>query len=173
MKDARMKIALYLILTWLIATLPIRGGDKAEIKWITLDAGMAEAKKSDKKLLIDVYTDWCGWCKRMDKDVFGNDRVSKYLTQQYVLVKLNAESKEKVNFRGKTTSAMELAQAFGVTGYPSIIFLDSNGEIITSLPGYVSADRFIDIVKFIGEDYYQNMKWEEFQQKRESKEIKD
>ncbi len=149
-----------LILFW---SMGIAGDAGHDLQWLSFDKGLAEAQKSDKKILVDVYTDWCGWCKRMDRDVYANDKVAGYLTQQYVLVKVNAESSEELHYKGKTYSEMDLAQAFKVTGYPTILFLDPDGNHITSLPGYVKADEFLGIVKFIGGDYYKTMKWEEYQ----------
>ncbi len=136
-----------------------------ELKWRTFDAGLAEAKQSNKKILLDVYTDWCGWCKKLDKDVYANDKVAAYLNKAYVIIKLNAESNGKLTYRDKSLTEGGLAQAFGVRGYPTIIFLDSNGEPINSLGGYVAADRFLPIIMYIGDDKYKSMTWDEYRQK--------
>jgi len=152
----------------LSSSVALAGGAEHDLQWLSFDKGLAEAQKSDKKILVDVYTDWCGWCKRMDRDVYANDKVASYLMQQYVLVKVNAESSEELHYKGKTYSEMGLAQGFKVTGYPTILFLDPNGNHITSLPGYVKADEFLGIVKFIGEDYYKTMKWEEYLENQKS-----
>jgi len=63
----------------------------------------------------------------------------------------------------------QLARVFGVTGFPTIIFLDSNAEIIDKLGGFVAADRFLPIIQYIGEDYYKKMKWDEFLEKKVGK----
>lgn len=136
---------------------------KPELKWKKLDAGLAEARRSGKKVMVDVYTDWCGWCKKLDRDVYGNDDVARYLNKQYVVVKLNAESSEKVMYKGKSASEQELAASFGVSGYPTIFFIDSNGEFINSLGGYVGPEKFLPIIQYIGEDTYKKMTWEEYQ----------
>ncbi|MBI3765214.1 MAG: thioredoxin fold domain-containing protein [Ignavibacteriales bacterium] len=148
----------------LITVLLCRAGDKGELQWRNLTTGLEEAKKSNKKILLDIYTDWCGWCKKLDKDVYANEMVASYLKQQYVAVKLNAESDAKVTYKGQTTSEMELAQAFGIRSYPTIIFLDAAGEPINSLGGYVNAEKFLPIVKFIGEDYYKKMTWDQYRE---------
>ena len=168
----RKKIQTMLQVAALLLSMSIvMAGDAGrDLQWLSFDKGLAEAQKNDKKILVDVYTVWCGWCKRMDKDVYANDKVVSYLTQQYVLVRLNAESSEELHYKGKTYSEMELAQGFKVTGYPTILFLDPDGNHITSLPGYVKADEFLGIVKFIGENYYKTMKWEEYQKNQDLKE---
>jgi thioredoxin-related protein len=140
-------------------------GEKTALQWHAFDSGIAEAKKSNKKVIIDVYTNWCHWCKKMDKEVYENEKVTTYIGKNYITIKLNAESNSTANYKDKSLSERELAQAFGVTGYPTTIFMEPNGELITSVSGYYDADKFINIAKFIGENHYKKMKWEEFLKK--------
>ena len=107
--------------------------------WMSFDLGLKEAKKSNKKIFVDVYTDWCGWCKKMDKEVFSSSKIAPYLSDQYVLIKLNAESGAKASYKETQSSEMELARAFGVTGFPTFLFLESDGALITILPGFDDA----------------------------------
>ena len=146
---------------------------KAELKWQRFEAGFSQANEKDKKVLLDVYTDWCGWCKRLDKDVYSDQRVIKYLGEHYSVVKLNAEDSAKITYKEKTSSMRDLAGAFGVHGYPTIIFFDSKGEAITSIPGYVNAEKFLAVAKFIGEDYYKSMTWENFEEKNAAENPKE
>ena len=150
------------LLCLLVAQMDASGGEKSSLKWKTYDEASTEAKKQGKKILVDVYTDWCGWCKRMDKDVYADSAVTDFLLDRYVIVKLNAESTDKLQYQGKAMSQIEFSRNFGVTGYPSTLFLNPNGDAITKLPGYVPADRFLNILRFIGDDHYLTMKWEEF-----------
>ncbi len=152
-------LILLLLASAVSTTLP---GEKSELKWKKLDAGLVEAKRANKVILMDVYTDWCKWCKKLDSDVYGNDKVAKVLNKEFVLVKINAESSSPVTYKGRTSSEMELAQALGVNGYPTIFFLDQDGEPINSLGGYVDADRFLPIVKYFGEGHYKTTTWEEY-----------
>jgi thioredoxin-related protein len=136
-----------------------------DVKWRSFDAGLAEAKKTHKKILLDVYTDWCKWCTKLDKEVYTNDKVSKYLTKAYIPVKLNGEGTGKVSYKSQTTTEMGLAQSFGIRSYPTIIFLDSGGEPINSLGGFVDAERFLPIITYIGDDHYKSISWEEYKTK--------
>lgn len=136
-----------------------------ELKWRSFDVGIAEAKKTNKKILLDVYTDWCGWCKKLDKDVYANDKIVSYVNKAYIPVKLNGEGARKLTYKDQQSTEMGLAAAFGIRSYPTIIFLDSQGEPINSLGGYVDADRFLPIVKYIGEDHYKSMTWDEYRAK--------
>jgi thioredoxin-related protein len=141
---------------------PVNAGDAFSLTWFSFNDGLAHAKKTNKKILVDVYTDWCGWCKRMDKETYSDGGVAAYLNKHYVAIKLNAESSSKVTYNGETYTQQELAGAFGITGYPSIIFLKGNGEPITTYPGYADAAMFKKVASFIAEDHYLTKKFEDY-----------
>jgi len=157
-----MNKTLSLLIIALMALSTATSGSKNELKWQPFEAGLAEARKTNRKVLIDVYTDWCRWCKKMDKDVYGDEKVSEYLSAHYVTVRLNAESNTATVYKDKSLSERELAGAFGVTGYPTTLFMEATGELITSVSGYYEAGRFINIARFIGGDHYKKMKFEEY-----------
>ncbi len=139
------------------------GGEKGtELQWKPFAEGFAQAKKANKKVMVDVYTDWSGWCKRLDKDVYGNAKVAAYLNDHYVVVKLNAESSKEIVYKDTSYTERQFAQYFGVRGYPTIIFFDPSGEPITPLGGYVPPEKFLPIIKYIGEDFYKKMEFEAF-----------
>jgi thioredoxin-related protein len=131
-------------------------------QWKSFDEGMKLAKQSGKKVLIDVYTDWCGWCKKMDASTYADPAVIEYLNKNFVVIKLNAEAKGKIVFAGQTMSPAEFSQGMGVDGYPATLFLKSNGEAITLLPGYSAADMFIHVLRFIGENQYEKKKFTDY-----------
>ena len=135
----------------------------SSLTWNTFDKGVALAKEQHKKVLVDVYTDWCGWCKKMDSDVYTDSKVIKTLAAKFVLVKLNAESNSKhVQYQGKQFTEAQFAQAVGVSGYPSTLFFDSAGKPITLLPGFVPADKFVPILTYIGDDHYLKVSFEQY-----------
>jgi len=151
------RIALVLLLATFPAT-PSRA-----LEWQSWNAGLQRAKAANRPVLVDVYTDWCGWCKRMDKDVYGRADVSQYLAAHFVTVRLNAESGETTLYQGRSRPARALASAFDVTGYPTTIFLASNGEHLTNVPGYVEADRFLLLLRYIGDKHMERgEKWEDY-----------
>jgi thioredoxin-related protein len=137
-------------------------GDTGKLRWMSFNDGLVEAQRTGKKVMVDVYTDWCGWCKKMDKDTYENSAVAQYLSKNFVSIKLNAEADGKLTYRGQRFSERELSAAFGVTGYPSILFLRSDGEPITVLPGYSDATRFKVILSYIAEDKYKTMSFDEY-----------
>lgn len=141
---------------------------KSEPKWKSLSEGLATAKSQNRKIMMDVYTDWCGWCKKLDAEVYSNDKVKDYLDKHFVSVKLNAESARKHTFNGSEHSEAEIAQMFGVTGYPSIVFMQPDGKTLAMLPGFVPAETFITVLTYISEESYKRMKWSEYLEKHKT-----
>ncbi len=131
-------------------------------EWKKFNEGMSEAKKNGKKILVDVYTDWCTWCKEMDKNTYADKNISAYLKKNYVIIKLNAEGNEKMMYEGKPITPQEFAQGMGVNGYPATLFLQSDGKPITLLPGYSTPDQFIHVISFIGENHYLKKKFPDY-----------
>ncbi len=133
-----------------------------ELKWTNYTQGVREAAAMNKKVLIDVYTDWCGWCKKMDSDTYTDQGVKSYLNQEYVLVKLNAESNNKETLDTMQVTDAQLASAFGVNGYPTTVFLTSDGQPITAAPGFMKPAEFLNILRYIAGDYYKKMEFQEY-----------
>ena len=126
---------------------------------------MAESKLSNKKIIVDVFTDWCVWCKKMDKTTYDDKKVVSYLNEKYLAVKLDAESNSELTFEGVKYSEQQFSHGLGITGYPSTIFIDENGKVITVVPGYIQPNEFLNIIKYIGEDTYKTKSYEEFLKK--------
>jgi len=116
------------------------------LKWYTFDEGLLKAKTESKILLVDFYTDWCGWCKKMDKSTYGNENVRKLLNKNFIAAKLNPEKDGSVTFSGQKLSYAGLAQAVKVTGYPTTGFFRNDSVFIGKVAGYFEADKFIEIL---------------------------
>jgi thioredoxin-related protein len=143
------------------------------VKWFTIEQAYAMTKKEPRKIMIDVYTDWCSWCKVMDNKTFSNQVIADYLNKNFYPVKFNAEQKADVALNGKTYKFIasgtrgyhELAAELlnNQLGYPSVVFLDEQTKMIQPVQGYIKAKEFDGIVKFIGGNAYKTIKWEDFQ----------
>ncbi|MCX8057186.1 MAG: thioredoxin fold domain-containing protein [Ignavibacteria bacterium] len=158
-----LSIALILIISYFALTAngnSNNSNDKAKGK--SFEEILKLAKKDNKKVLINVYADWCSWCKKMEKDTYPDSEVQKELNRNYYLYRLNGESKETIEYDGRKWTKAELTAAFGIRGFPATIFLNSNSKPITVLPGYVDAKTFASILKYIGDDLYTKMTFEEF-----------
>lgn len=144
----------------------------AKVKWYTIQEAVELQKKEPRKIMIDVYTDWCGWCKKMDAETFNNPVIAEYLNTHFYPVKFNAESKDPVVFGGKTfvndsqgnRSSHQFAVALlqGNMSYPSIAYLNENSQLLTAIAGYYSAKDYEPIINFIGEGKYTSTTLEEY-----------
>ena len=140
------------------------------IHWMTIEEAYAAAQKVPKKTVIDVYTDWCGWCKVMDRNTFTNPEVIKYINENYYAVKLDAESKKSFNVGGikydfnEQGRANDIAIALlqGKMSYPSIVYLDEQFNMIQPIPGYMNARAFHEIITFLGEDHFKSEPFEQY-----------
>jgi thioredoxin-related protein len=141
------RLLLTALLTILAAT-PARA-----VQWKAWNPGLEAARSAGKPVLVDVYTDWCGWCKRMDAEVYAKPDVSDYLASHFVTVRLNAESGEQAVYQGRNYSARTLASSFDVSGYPTTIFFDGTGEHLANVPGYLPRERFLLLLRFIGDGH--------------------
>jgi thioredoxin-related protein len=129
---------------------------ESKLPWRGWDAGLAEARSSGRRVLVDVYTDWCGWCRRMERDVYARPDVREYLDRHYVIVKLDAESSGPASYRGRRQTQKSIAAEFGVTGYPTTLFLKPNGEHLVKAPGYLPADRFLQVLRYVAEGHFES-----------------
>jgi thioredoxin-related protein len=125
----------------------------SSVQWTGWDAGLKRAAAVNRPVLVDVYTDWCGWCRRMDRDVYQRDDVRAYLSRRFVTVKLDAESSNPATYATRRYTESSLAARFRVTGYPTTLFLKPNGEHLVNVPGYVPADRFLLLLRYIGDGH--------------------
>jgi thioredoxin-related protein len=126
-----------------------KSSNKETINWISIDEAQRLSKEAPRKVIVDVYTDWCLYCKRMDKNTFSNAEVVKYVNENFYAVKLNAESPDKVNYNGTELTKRELAQAFRVRAYPTIVLIDEEFSTIFPIPGYREAAEFKNILEQI------------------------
>jgi thioredoxin-related protein len=139
----------------------------AEIKWYGFGSGYAEIKAKKKPAILDFYTDWCHWCKVMDEKTFNEPKVKDKLIKKFISMRVNPESStEIIKYEGKSYKPMEFAQALGVQGFPALAFIDSNGKLITLIPGYIPPETFIQLLNYIDDECYsKGMPFEEWQKK--------
>ncbi len=135
---------------------------KADLNWVSYDEGLKIAAKNEKLIFVDFYTDWCGYCKKMDRETFANKEVSDYLKKNFVVVKVNAESKTAMELPTGSISGSQLSKSFGVRGYPTYWFLKPNGEKINNISGYSPPNKFIHVLMYVGGGHYETKTFTEF-----------
>jgi thioredoxin-related protein len=145
------------------------------IHWLTIEEAFAKRQKDPRKIMIDLYTDWCGWCKVMDRETFKNKAVVDYVNAKYYAVKLNAEQKEAIklgdkNFKyleqsGRGIHEIALALTNNQPSFPTTVFLDDQFNMIQPLAGYLKAKEFHQVITFIGEDYYKKESFDNYKAK--------
>ena len=151
MKRANIKVLLMLVMLTVSTT--GYGDDEAaaSIDWLkNIDTAKSQALKENKIIMVDVYTDWCHWCKELDKKVFTDKKVID-LSEKIVNLKLNAED------RGP---GQMLARKYGVGSYPTILFINSKGEEVDRIGGFLPAPRFaLELQRIIaGKDTFLSLK---------------
>lgn len=131
----------------------------------TFEEALKTAKEQDKKVIVDVYTDWCGWCKKMDRNAYSNSEIKEIIEDNFIFVKLNAEGSDIINYKGKQYTCSELSAYFQVSGYPTTIFLTSDGNVIeylydkfkmNNLPGYYNTSDFKKMLLYIKDEKYRD-----------------
>ena len=157
-----------------MAQTPVAGTPAAaKIEWLTRDQAVAKMEKEPRKIMVDVYTDWCGWCKRMDATTMEDPKIVKLIGEKYYAVKMDGEGKKDITFRGRTYKWVaqgrngyhELPAELlsGKMSYPTLVFLDEDYGIIQPLPGYQDVPTLEPILAYFGGGHYKNTPWEAFQ----------
>jgi thioredoxin-related protein len=155
----------------LVAATPAKKQEKV-IKWVTFEEAQELQKTTKKKIFVDVYTDWCGWCKRMDASTFTAPDIVDYINENYYAVKFNAEQAATIEWNGKTyknsntgRSTHELAVYLlnNRLSYPTTVFLAEDLNVIQPLPGYMEAIKLEPILHYFGTDSHKKISWELYQ----------
>ncbi|MEO0733153.1 MAG: DUF255 domain-containing protein [Bacteroidota bacterium] len=145
----------------------------AQIEWLTWEEAVARNAKAPKKILVDLYTDWCGWCKKMDKQVFADPKIAAYIKENFYAVKFNAEQRATIQYDGHTfkfndqigrRGSHELAYALldGRMSYPSIVYLDERRDRITISPGFKPASKYLYELRYVQGGHYRTRTYEEY-----------
>lgn len=137
-----------------------------KINWDDYDKLQNVSSNNDKSFMIFFYADWCPYCKKMEETTFTDKEVIELLNNNFVSLKINSESKQILSKTNKNITGISLAQKYQITGLPTVVFLDKKGVALTAVPGYLSTDLFIIILKYIYTESYKNESFESFRAKQ-------
>jgi thioredoxin-related protein len=173
-----MKKSITIIIFVLLTSLTF---SQQNVKWYTIQEAEKLYKQNPRPIFIDTYTDWCGWCKKMDKETFTNTIISDILNNKYYPVKFNAEGKDSITFfgqtfinDGKSGNAHQLAVALlnGQLSYPTVVFLlpQQDGKFqIAPVPGFKVPKEMEVILNYFADKTYTTQKFEDYQKSFQGK----
>jgi len=150
------------------------------IKWVSMEEAQALAKKTPKPIFVDVYTSWCGPCKMLDARTFSDPRLADFVNKHFYAVKFNAESGDPVMFKGQKMENPDfkpgntmgrngthhltyaIANVNGRIAYPTVVYLDSDLNVLAPVQGYLTPDQMEPILTYFGEGHYKTQDYQTF-----------
>jgi len=165
------KIGYLFVIVMLASFKPITKETSAKINWVTMDEAIELQKTAPKKIIMDVYTNWCGPCKMLDKNTFQNEDVANYVNEHFYAVKFNGEGNASVTYKDRTfgnpnydatkanrrNSAHEFARYLQVNAYPTMVFFDEEANYISPVRGYRTPQQLELYLKLFLSDKYKEM----------------
>jgi len=137
------------------------------VNWLKYDDGLKLAKKENKKIMVFFYTNWCGYCRRMDRYTYKDDEVKKILAENFISVRVNGESKDKVSVDKDKITERELASKYVSRGYPTTWFLEPDGEKLSPMIGYRSAEEFATVLTYVAGEWYKEISFQDYLKKKD------
>ncbi len=141
-----------------------------EINWMSMQDALDAQSEKPKKIFMDVYTEWCGPCKLLDKKTFHNPDVVKYVNEHFYAVKFDAEGNDEFTYQGNKFSNPDyvegkrgrkpshiFARSLRISGYPSMVFFDEKSNLIFPVTGYHTAQQLEIFLKLIQSDDYKQV----------------
>ena len=150
---------------------PVTGEKK--IDWLSPTEAEARSHTDPRPILIDLYTDWCGWCKVMDKKTYSRPGLIEYVNGKFHAVRLNAESRDPVKWGDRTYNYNAQAKvnqfAIDITrgqlAFPTTVIVPADGSAPQAIPGYLETKDMELLLKYFGEGMYGKVDFDEFRKK--------
>jgi thioredoxin-related protein len=141
-----------------------------KIQWMTLADATKKMQQQPKKIFIDFYTSWCGWCKRMDATTFEDPAVVAYMNKNFYAIKFNAETHDSVRYKDKTygfkpdykSNEFAAQMLNGQMSYPTSVYMDESMAEIAPVAGYLTGEQLLPVLKYFAENIYKTKKWEDY-----------
>lgn len=128
----------------LLTTQSFAGGDEDQsIRWYDFNTAQQQSKENPRPIFIEFTAKWCGWCKKMEKTTFGEEKVVRLLNEEYYAVKIDFDSPLPITYQGITYTGKELAKHFGISGLPTMIYIPTDQSTPQVIVGYKSGKQLI------------------------------
>ncbi len=161
-------------------TIDLENNSGSTPNWLSIQEAYNKSRRSPKKVVIDVYTNWCGWCKKMDKSTFRQPSIVKYMNDNFYAVKLNAEMKETVTIDGEEyryiskgrSGAHEIALLLldSRMSFPTTVVLDEKFNRLSVIPGFLDAETMDMVLRYFGDGHQERgISWPAYEAKFKSK----
>lgn len=137
--------------------------DGQAVVWPSFEKALEAAKNSERIVLLDVYSPTCPWCRKIQKEIYTDMELQTYIYETFELGRIDISiNTDTISFKEYELTSAQLGAGFGATGTPTTIFLDSNGDYITRLPGYHELDEFFDVLKYVGSQSFKEMSFDDY-----------
>ncbi|MEO6813094.1 MAG: DUF255 domain-containing protein [Ginsengibacter sp.] len=148
----------------------VRPTTKEKINWLTIEELNLKLNQEPRPVFIDLYTDWCYWCKVMDKKTYNNPKVTAYINDHFYALKLNAETKDNIKWNSKEykfnvsnkVNDFALYITNGQMEFPTMVIFPDVQKVPASIPGFMDPKEIEPILKYFGEGKYNTQNYEEF-----------
>lgn len=167
----------FLLFGWtlLFGCASVQAPPKASLQWMTLQEAKEKLKEQPRLILMDIYTDWCYWCKVMDKSTYTNKELVAYVQDKFYAVKFNAEMKSSVEWNGQQfkyneayhVNELSLSLTQGQLSFPTTVIITPDNQA-QFLSGYLKPSELEPILKFFGEGAYKTQSFEVFRKQFKS-----
>lgn len=140
---------------------------KSELQWLSFEEAVSIAKKTGKPVFVDIWAPWCGWCRKMKKEVYPN--LSRELASNYVLTRINRnDNHSRIIYRGQQLTPLRLAQALNAQTVPTVVLLSSKGDYLLHITGFTQEESLEPILNYISTEAYKSQSFEAFSKERNS-----
>jgi len=153
---------LFILVSGLVSCSSSFNSNELAFEITTMSNAQKQAELHDKKIIVDVYTVWCTWCKKLENEIYPDPRIGAIVNEYFYVVRIDAESQEEIVYNGRKIKMADFAQLLGVSTYPSTVFIDRNGTTIGQQSGFMEVEVFEKLLAFVGSSAYRTMQFDEF-----------
>lgn len=137
-----------------------------ELEWLPFEEALVTADTSNRPVFVDVWAPWCGWCRKLKQEVY--PALAPELSEHFVLTRINRDNNEAVyHYQGQTLTSIKLAQKLRAQQVPTIVFLNSTGNYLLHLTGYLDEKALKPVLEYVATNAYQQQSFETFQKERD------